>query len=542
MFSIDQNCNSLWDVAPKLTALAQRGHPVRHFIEDVDAAFTEMGADLEPNRQAPLRLVRERFHRSGGSDWGAALFYTEFLGRQAVEIRDWEPFTGMKTNVLAGKLRRSVDDLYDEFSPGDTWQLIGPSYVGDRRHHRVLADVSVAETAEFVRALLDRAETDMLRAFPAESSRSRLSEWLLAERGRVEAMLGEAAAGTLADLYDRWLRIHVPPQVSIERTGGLFAVEGGWEQRDHLLELFLREYDRAAAIYNAAITESGVSLRPLNTAEGELPFFVMLRHEGRLARSVCYLAEDRAAMRVNDAVLPLNVARTLPRRAMAEAGVQAVAGKAVLLVCQVRMGGGGEPLAMPYRGSLYTPAAHLFVRKLEAAGLLPDRPRPIIRVRLHMLDRLRSLDTPIRLPAYLAGAMGAEEVPAARLAEAWAGLAADAAGRLDAFRENAARVEWLAQAHPQELAELAALDAARRDLAAVNNKDVELRRMSRRSRDLEQAMLDRLLRQIDRDWQVAQIDYYDSRGALLPWCVALGGEAFYNEVLDRADVYEESSL
>ena len=41
MFSIDQNCHSLWDVVPKLHALAAHGHRVAHFMEDVDAAFAE---------------------------------------------------------------------------------------------------------------------------------------------------------------------------------------------------------------------------------------------------------------------------------------------------------------------------------------------------------------------------------------------------------------------------------------------------------------------------------------------------------------------
>ncbi len=540
MFSIDQNCHSLWDVAPKLAALARRGHAVRHFIEDIDAAFTQVGADAAGRRPAPLRLARERFHHSGGTDWGAALFYTGFLSRQAVDIRQWEPFTGMRTGVLAGRLGRGVADLYEEFSPGDTWQLIGPSYVGDQRHHRILADVTVAETAPLVRELLDRADADMRRAFPGEQSRRRLDEWLPAERGRVEAMLGATAGGTLADLYARWLRVHVPGEVAIERTSALFALAGGWPGRDDLLGLFLRQYDLAAKIYNEAIAESGLSLRPLKTDAGELPFFATLRHEGRLTRSVCYLAEGRAAVQVNDTVLALEDGRRLPRLAMAEAGVECIAGKAVLLVCQVRMGAGGDSLAMPYRGSVYTPAAHLLMRKLDAAGLLPDRPRPITRVRFHLLDRLRSLDTPIRLPPHLAAAMGGEQVPAGRLGDAWADLAAEAARRLEAFGENAGRAEWLRAACPEMLAEVAALDARRRDLAAVNMKDPQLRRMSHRSRELEQRMLDRLVRQIDRDWQVAQLDYYDSRGALLPWCIALGGEAFYNEVLDRADVYEES--
>ncbi|MGB2824768.1 MAG: hypothetical protein WBF17_27600, partial [Phycisphaerae bacterium] len=73
MFSIDQNCHSLWDALPKLHALARRGRRVMHFNEDIDSAFTSLGSRIDAD---DLRLARERFHHSGGADWGAALFYT----------------------------------------------------------------------------------------------------------------------------------------------------------------------------------------------------------------------------------------------------------------------------------------------------------------------------------------------------------------------------------------------------------------------------------------------------------------------------------
>ena len=41
------------------------------------------------------------------------------------------------------------------------------------------------------------------------------------------------------------------------------------------------------------------------------------------------------------------------------------------------------------------------------------------------------------------------------------------------------------------------------------------------------------------DYQAAHIDFYDSRGAILPWCIALGGESFYNEVIAKARITEE---
>ena len=78
MFSIDQNCHSLWDVLPKLQALAGGGRCVCHFVEDVDMAYTAIGA---AGAAGAPHLARERYYRDGGADWGAAVFYSEFLSR-----------------------------------------------------------------------------------------------------------------------------------------------------------------------------------------------------------------------------------------------------------------------------------------------------------------------------------------------------------------------------------------------------------------------------------------------------------------------------
>jgi len=543
MFSIDQNCHSLWDVVGKLAALGRRGRKVAHYVEDIDAAFTSMGADVAGGGGAPgLALRRERFYRSGGADWGAALFYTGFLGRVPLEVRDWEPLTGLKTATLARQLGRDVDGLYDEFSPGDNWQLVGPSYVGDRRHHRLLGDLTVAETAPFIRELLDKAEADMRRAFPASQSRRRLGEWFAAERTRVEALLADRDGGTLVELYEAWLRAHVPPEVRIGRSSELFALRGGWNGRDELAELYLADYQRAAGLYNEALAESGAALRPLETGEGELPFFAALRREGHFVRTGLFLGAGGRTLRFGDREVPLASGGGLPVEALAAAGVECLAGKAAVMVCQVRTGEGGARLALPYRGSAYMPAAHLLAAKLAAVGLLRGGLRPVVRVRLRLLDRLRELDVPIRLPAHLAAAMGSEEVAARRLGESWADLMAEAKRRLASFRDEAGRAAWQRDRCADLLGEMASLDGRRREMARRDPKSPDLRELSHRARELERQVLDRTVRQIDRDWQTAELDYYDSRGAVLPWCVALGGRDFYNRVVAEAEIYDEPSL
>ena len=540
MLSIDQNCHSLWDVPAKLHALSRLGRAVTHFIEDIDAAFTSLGSGIDAG---DLRLARERYHRSGGSDWGAALFYTEFLGRVPVEIRDWAPATGLKTNALAKQLGRSVDALYDEFSPGDNWQLVGSSFVGDRQHHRVIGDLTVRETADFLRELMARARADMLGAFPSSASRQRLSEWFGREEARLKRLLEDLADARLVQLYERWLGELLAElgagAIHIDLTSRLFACREDLPGAG-LLERFLSDYDRTAGSYNEAVAESGRGLRPLQTKDGELPFFATVARADHLVRTGVFLRAGRLC--IGERSLPPGPGGRLPWRDLAAAGIRCIAGKALVLVSQARLGPHGQPLAVPYRGSLYMPAAHLLARKLREAGLLPGELRPIVRVRLRLLDRMRSLDTPIRLPRHLAEAMGEVEVPARRLGESYAELMAEAKRRRKAFEDAGFRGRWQRESFPRAFDEIDALDARRRELARRDAKAPELREIWQRVRDLQRDVLDRTVRRIDRDTQVAEVDYYDSRGAILPWCMALGGEAFYNEVIAAAEVHEEDSL
>lgn len=529
MFSIDQNSHSLWDALPKVQALAGHGHRVQHFIEDVDVAFTSMGAHLE---QSPLRLERERFHRSGGADWGAALFYSEFLGRLSVEIRQWEPYTGQKTAVLARQLGRSIDDLYDEFSPGDNWQLVGPSYVGDREHHRTIEDLTTAEVEPFLRQILDKARDNCLEAFPAEASRRRTGEWFAAERTRLEhAMDG---CPRLVDVYHKWMGGYLSDGgVDLRLTSELFDPR---QDRQSLLEIFTADYETAAGLYNQAVETCDVGLRPLRVAEGELPFFAVYRYEGHLVRSVAHL--EGRAVRVGRKTFALEGGR-LPREAMAQAGIVGLIGKAILLVLQVRYGRDGRPLALPYRGSVYMPAAYVLEGLLRGRGLLTEPVQPIMRVRLNLLDRLRELDVPIGLPPHLRRYFGRSEILARELGENWRAISGQARKRLEQFKDESFRQRWQDEEFADLTAEVAELDHRRRDLARTDPKGAAIRQIWNDVKLRKLAMLDGLLRQIASDWQAQDLDYWDSRGAILPWCVALGGEDFYREVLRRARVYPE---
>lgn len=532
-FSIDQNCHSLWDAIPKVQALAAGGGKVRHFLEDVDVAFTALGA----GEGTPLRLTRERFYRSGGQDWGAALFYSEFLGRVPVEIRHWEPLTGMTTKALASRLCRKVDQLYDEYSPGDNWQLIGPSYVADREHHRVIGDLSVPETAPFLREMMDTAERDLRERFVDDSARRRLDEWFSAERALMERLIGDVGGGSLVEIYRRWMAEHVDDRVALDLTSNMFALDAD-ANRLKLLEWFCGDYSTAVSLYNEAIEQSGVDVHKLDRSAGELPFFAVLRYQGRMVRCEVFL--NGSELRIGEQSFRLTEDRRFPVEQMRSAGVRCLAGKAVLLTIQARLAPDGAPLAVPHRGSPYMPASHALARKLSQVGAPGGTIHPIARVRFRLLDRMAGLSTQIRLPAHLARAMGADEVTADDLSQAWNSLSEDARKRLEDFATEQGRRRWQQQALPELLEELTKLDSRRRELAKTDPKCPEIREASKRSKELETQLLESTLKRISDNWQLAAMDTWDSRGAIMPICIALGGEDFYKRVLHEAEVCEES--
>ena len=186
------------------------------------------------------------------------------------------------------------------------------------------------------------------------------------------------------------------------------------------------------------------------------------------------------------------------------------------------------------------PASHRLAAKLRSAGLLAGPLAPVVRVRFRLLDRLADLGASIRLPAHLARAFGRETVPARELAGNYARLAQEARQRLERLKDPAGRAEWQRRSLPDVGRQLDELDARRRRLAEANPKDPELRLIWKRIKPLQLEALRRMVAQIADDWQVRNVDYWDSRGAILPWCIGLGGPELYNRVIQQAEIYDEN--
>lgn len=533
--SIDQNSNTFWDTVPKLAALACHGWSGTHCLEDIDMAFTRRG--IQPG-DPTLELVRERYYRGGVSDWGATLFYSDFLGRQPLDVTALEPYTGWTTAALSRRLDCSVDELYDRYSPGDNWQLVGASYADDSRFHRVIGDLGAADLAPHIRQLLDHMERDLLACFPEAAAQARITAWMATERALVERLLGELAEAPLTELYRQWVAARTPAGTGLALSSEVFSLAAGRTPMLELLERFVADYEALAGLYNEAVAETDVGVHPLHIARGELPFFVVAERNGHLVRTAATL-EDGCVV-AGDWRWPVTAGR-LPLAQMMEDGVRCLAGKALLLVLQVRLGEGGPALALPHLGSLYMPAAYALERKLRAAGMLTLPAQPVQRVRLRFFAAWRDCATRVRVPDYLRGVFSADELPAQDLAAEINRAVVSAEELLAELREPAGREAWQRRTFPELTGQREGTEQQRRALVQGPHDGATVRALSEQIKQWDRELLAKLTEAVVQALHIRNLSYYDSRGALLPWSIALGGEAFYERLLAQAEIRAETA-
>ncbi len=536
--SIDQNSQPLWDTVPKIAALLQQGSSGIHYLEDIDTAFTRRGAVVG---NAELEIVRERFYRGGVSDWGASLFYSDFLGRSALDVRELEPYTGMTTKALARALGLSMDQLYDRYAQSDNWQLVGTSYVGTTEQHRVVGDLTVAESASFVIQLLHLARRDMQERFPGTAARQRLDAWFEAEEGKLRQVMGRLTDGRLVDLYREWMKSFATGRVAYALTSDFFRDDTDGKARMPLLNLFLRDYQTVSTLYNEALQETAVGLNPLLQKDGELPFFAVWSKQGRMWRTGLQVVGD--TLRAGTEVWKLCAGRgseSLPWTEMEKAGLTCIAGKAVLLVIQARLLAPDAALVLPYQGSLYMPAVHAFEKKLRQHALLDDDVPPVYRVRFNFLHALAGIDTVISLPEWLQNAFSARELTAGKFAEELPAVMRHHELRLQQLSTASGRQEFLGDHDGLRARTIAALEKRQKELARHAETRAEASVLWDQVKRLKQQQLQYLVESVMQSLHVANLSYWDSRGALLPWCIALGGERFYRQLLAQAEFYPDS--
>ena len=539
--SIDQNSHSLWDTVPKLHALTAAGWRGRHFVEDVDVAFTRRGATPDQIGDESLELAPESYYRDGASDWGAALFYTRFLGRNPLYLRELEPLLGITVKAAAKKLDISVDALYQRYSVSDNWQLIGSSYLFDRNCHRVIGDLQTAQIAPFLREILALARRDLKQAFPDRQAAARIDRWFDRETGLVQELLAQHGETTLPRFYQAWLHHHLGSSCQYSLTSELFAADPRQTSKNPLLAPFLENYEAMAEAYNRAIRETGELLHPLDLTLGELPYFAVGRRQRRMFRANLFCRNRK--LFYADREWPLDPAGQPPLARMAQDGLLAIVGKAMVMVVEARRRDGGAPLALPEHGSLYMTAAHAWQRQLRKLKLPMADTFPVLRVKMHFLQRLREIrNQPFTPPEYLRKRLNSATLEVAEFAQSLPELRGQAECELTACRDPAGRSRLLKELDPELDTEIDRLEDERRRLARQAETRPRASEIWETAKRLKQQQFRQFVERTVDNLHISRLDYWNSRGALLPWSVALGGEDFYRNLIARAEVESETDL
>ncbi len=521
--SIDQNSNSLWDVLPKIEAMASKSLKLTHLVEDIDVAFTSVGK----KGQAP-ELTVEQYYPSGNLDWGATLFYMDFLGRLPLNLINLCQYTGQKITQTAKALNISVAQLYQKYALGDNWQLTGSSYTTSTLRHRLLGDLKYDEIQPFIFELLDVAERDILNKFSDTDSQHRTRQWFISERNFLQEII--LKTNTLSEFYCLWLKSH-QPECTVDVTSNFFKNKAMARFTFDLLKNIVNNYETFRKIYNASITQTGVELSLLQ--EGDLPFFVAYESDGQKVRSS--LGFTATHFRFGD----VEISRSCSFEAFFEYA-DVLVGKALLLVILSRTKTAGAPLVLPELGSLYTPAAHCLCTTMIENGFFDHQPFPITRLQFNFLSQLENSESTIRVPKHLRLFFD-EEVSAPTFSREISKVIEQALQILAQLKDNTARARLFNQWAPILSEELADLHRQKEQFgrdASTRHKCIELWPLIK-EKEAAKALLcyERIVDLV----QVSEMGYWNSRGAITPWSIAAGGNSFYQKVLNESVLREEHS-
>jgi hypothetical protein len=198
----------------------------------------------------------------------------------------------------------------------------------------------------------------------------------------------------------------------------------------------------------------------------------------------------------------------------------------LLLVLHARTTPEKNALALPFQGSLYMPTARHLEKLLEPH--LHLAPAPVLRVRFRFLDAFAQLETPVQLPEWLAPFFTSDILPANQFLTQLRAMQNHARATLGILRENAVDLV------PELTRAMEALQRARS--AAEPKRASEL---WQQQKAFQQQHARVTLEYVANLTHLLSLDYWDSRGAILPHALALGGENFYNRLLANTEIFEE---
>lgn len=527
--SIDQNCIPLWDTFIKVKTLQFHGIKTTHLVEDIDTAFTRVGSDFDKNHQPALTV--EQYYPNGNLDWGATLFFMAPFGRCPLNLHNLEKLTGKKTATYARALDLSLEEFYAKYSIADNQQLTGSSYVEKSGQcHRLLGDLTFEETEPFLLNLIDLAEKQLSQVFPSTDSQQALAPYFETQRNEVKNFSKKDVF--LTDFYQFWTDQYILDP-GTDRTSNFFGPGSSrYKLTVELIQEINQRYPLFCQLYNDAIEETNSELSPLNPSSRELPFFVAYVYNGHRVRSTLTISED-GQLSAGFLRFSLDGETNYP--------ILAITGKALLLVILARLGETAPALALPENGSLYTPTAHALTRKLLDHHFITQPLAPILRIKFNLLEQLNTSNQPFCPPPYLQEKLGTETT-CRHFSELAPQIINEARQLLSQLENPDFREEYLKSRYALEVAQIEELKQKR----AEYGRDPERRHLCREVWDEAKA----IQKQLDANFfqhlvhlsHQADLDYWNSRGAIEAIALAAGGPQLLQKVIANAQIVIENAV
>lgn len=391
----------LWDAPLKLAILARKlPRNVRHYIHSGDY-FSKGGEE----RRMPIHAVKfgdavvspEYALPDGNINrWSASLESARFLGKMPLSPRELSTY-GVDWSSLCAHTGRPLDHVVATATESDWIGVSLPERPEEIAHEISFEKIRLA--LKHVRKLMRTDLVNALRLVPG----SKIGELdvIFGETDQSFDTWGEYATYSM----ERTLRhLGVGDRVTVKTT---YARQG--RKIPNIFKLFVEHYDVCAQAYNDALAMTGEEILPINRADRELPFSVILNKGGRILRVDAYTC-------VGDSV------EKLIRRYDAQCEVRGIIGKAIVNLLEILT---HCDIVLPEKGSQYASTTLVLARLLrERLPVFSEfHLHRILRLQVNALDALRDIKGSVLLPKYLAEELGVETIQLSTLGEQWRSIA-----------------------------------------------------------------------------------------------------------------------
>jgi hypothetical protein len=145
----------------------------------------------------------------------------------------------------------------------------------------------------------------------------------------------------------------------------------------------------------------------------------------------------------------------------------------------------------------------------------------------------------VRLPPYLHRAFGCAECAASTLADRFYQVRDRARHRLEQASQEEGRQRLWREWAPKQFAERDALEERRRELGRNPETRDQAPALWEQIKQLDADILAERIERLVETVHCSRLDFWNSRGAILPWAVAVAGEELYHDIVNQAEIVPE---